>query len=92
MAVNGSVEHTLAYDYAILGDGAVPRDTAEATMMPTLVMSGEKSFDFMQDAAQQLAKFMPRAQWMMLKDQDHQVSPEVPAPVLTSFFKNHSSK
>jgi hypothetical protein len=30
---------------------------------------------------------MPNAQWKILKDQTHQPSPEVLAPVLLRFFK-----
>jgi pimeloyl-ACP methyl ester carboxylesterase len=54
--------------------------------MPALVMNGEKSFDFMSKAAKKLSEVMPNAQWKTLKDQTHNPSPEVIAPVLTEFF------
>ncbi len=44
------VEHTLAYDYAILGEGEVPFDIAKAATMPTLVMDVGKSEAFMHQA------------------------------------------
>jgi pimeloyl-ACP methyl ester carboxylesterase len=86
-----SVEHTLAYDYVVLGDGAIPVEIAKTVKIPVLVMNGDKSFDFMRDTAENLSKVMPNAQWKILKDQTHQVSPEVVAPVLRAFFnkENH---
>jgi pimeloyl-ACP methyl ester carboxylesterase len=90
-----SVEHTLAYDYAILDDGAIPVDAARKAMMPALVMNGEKSFEFMSEAAKKLSGIMPNAQWKTLKGQTHQASPEIIAPVLAEFFgqkKNEMSE
>ena len=81
------VEHTLAYDYTILHDGTVPVDAAKKATMPALVMSGEKSFDFMSNAAKNLTNIMPNAQWKTLKGQTHQPSPEIMVPVLMDFFK-----
>ncbi len=81
------VEHTLAYDYAVLDDGAIPMDAAKKATMQTLVMNGEKSFGFMSEVAKNLAGVMPNAQWKTLKDQAHQASPEILAPVLKEFFK-----
>jgi pimeloyl-ACP methyl ester carboxylesterase len=82
-----SVEHTLIYDFAVLDDGAIPVDTAKKATMPALVMNGEKSFDFMSETAKNLSKIMPNAQWKTLKDQTHQPSPEIIAPVLAGFFR-----
>jgi pimeloyl-ACP methyl ester carboxylesterase len=56
--------------------------------MPALVMSGEKSFDFMANAAKNLANVMPNAQGKTLKGQTHQPSPEMIVPVLREFFRN----
>lgn len=81
------VEHTLAYDYAILNDGAIPADAVKKATMPTLVMNGDKSFDFMSKIAKNLSGVMPNARWQELKDQKHQASPEIIAPVLHEFFK-----
>jgi pimeloyl-ACP methyl ester carboxylesterase len=81
------VEHTLAYDYAILNDGAIPADAVKKATMPTLVMNGDKSFDVMSKIAKNLADLMPNGQWKELKDQKHQASPEILAPALNEFFK-----
>lgn len=80
------VEQTLAYDYAVVGDGTVPLALARKTMMPALVMDGEKSMPFMHEAAETLGKAMPQALRKTLKDQTHAVSTSVLAPVLKEFF------
>jgi pimeloyl-ACP methyl ester carboxylesterase len=87
-----NVEHTLAYDYAVLNDGAIPVDAAKGATMPALVMYGEKSFDFMKDVAKNLSKTMPNAEWKALKDQAHQPSPKIIVPVLAEFFKEHKNE
>src|SRR5215472_16945711 len=83
-----SVEHTLAYEYTLLGDGTVPLALARKTMMPALVMDGEKSMPFMHEAAETLGKAMPQALRKTLKDQTHSVSAPVLAPVLKAFFRS----
>jgi len=82
------VEHTLAYDYAVLGDATVPLALARKAMMPALVMDGEKSMPFMHEAVETLGKAMPQAVRKTLKDQTHSVSAEVLAPVLKAFFQS----
>jgi pimeloyl-ACP methyl ester carboxylesterase len=82
-----NVEHTLAYDYAILDDGAVPVDAAKQATMPVLVMNGEKSLPLMSEAANNLSRNLPNAQRKILNGQTHQASPEILAPVLKEFFK-----
>jgi pimeloyl-ACP methyl ester carboxylesterase len=82
------VGHTLAYDFAVLDDGTVPLDAAKKVSIPTLVMDGEKSFDFMHDAADTLGKTIPQSQRKTLQNQTHDVSPEALAPVLKEFFNS----
>jgi pimeloyl-ACP methyl ester carboxylesterase len=86
-----SVEHTLAYDFAVLNDGAIPVNAAKKATMPALVMNGEKSLDFMSEAAKNLTGMMPNAQWKTLKGQTHQPSPEIIGPVLAGFFRQHEN-
>lgn len=80
------VGHTLAYEFAILDDGVIPLDVAKSVSVPTLVLSGAKSFDFMHTAADTLAKVIPQAQRKTLEGQTHDVAPEALAPVLKEFF------
>jgi pimeloyl-ACP methyl ester carboxylesterase len=83
-----TLAHTLAYDYAVVGEEGVPTARAAKVTVPTLVMNGGKSYDFMLDVAQTLSSVIPQAHLRTLEGQDHNVSPEVLAPVLTQFFNN----
>ena len=81
------IDFTLAYDFEVLGDGTVPTDIAKAIAVPTLVMDGEKSMDFMHATAEQIAKLVPGAQRKTLAGQTHQASAEAVAPALIDFLR-----
>lgn len=82
-----AVAPTLAYDAAALGEeAAVPSARAAQLALPTLVMSGEASFEFMQSSAQALAAAMPNAQHLVLAGQTHEVEAAALAPVLKDFL------
>ena len=80
------IGHTLVYDFEILGSGTVPIAVAKTIAMPTQVLDGEKSYDFMHSTADTLAKNIPDAQRKTLKDQTHQISAEALSPALSDFF------
>ncbi|HEY5823202.1 MAG TPA: alpha/beta hydrolase [Cyclobacteriaceae bacterium] len=84
------IGHTLVYDFEILGDGTVPVDVAKNINIPTLIMDGEKSFDFMHATADTVGKIIPGAVRKTIKDQTHELAPEAVAPVLLNFFGNAS--
>jgi pimeloyl-ACP methyl ester carboxylesterase len=75
------IDFTLAYDYEVLGNGAVPEDTARAVSVPALVMNGGKSMGFMGPTADRLAALMPRSQRKTLAGQTHQVDADATAPM-----------
>jgi pimeloyl-ACP methyl ester carboxylesterase len=79
------IDFTLAYDFAVLGNGAVP-DTVERISAPTLVMNGEKSMPFIQPTADRLGKSIPNSRRKTLPGQTHQAAPEAVAPLLIEFF------
>ena len=81
------LEPTLAYDYAVLGDGVVPRDLARTVAVPVLVLDGQKSMDFMHGTADLLAAQLAHSERRTLPGQTHQVDPGALAPVLAAFFK-----
>lgn len=85
---NGMVRigNTLVYDFEVLGDGTVPKDIAKNITIPTLVMNGEKSFDFMAGTADAVGKSIPGAMRKTIKGQMHNPSPEAVVPVLLEFF------
>jgi pimeloyl-ACP methyl ester carboxylesterase len=87
-AVMEAVAPTLAYDNAVMGDGALPVPEARAATMPALVLDGDASFDFMQATSDALAKLMPNARRQTLAGQMHQPSPQTLAPVLCDFFSS----
>jgi pimeloyl-ACP methyl ester carboxylesterase len=81
------IDFTLAYDYEVLGDGAVPQAIAKSIAVPTLVLDGEKTMEFMHATANQVAKLIRGAQRKTLPGQTHQAAPDVAAPVLIEFFE-----
>jgi pimeloyl-ACP methyl ester carboxylesterase len=91
---NGLVRtgHTLVYDFEILVDGAVPENIAKNIVIPTLVMNGEKSFDFVSATADTVGKLIPGAVRKTLKGQTHDLAPEAVAPVLREFFGTQPSR
>jgi pimeloyl-ACP methyl ester carboxylesterase len=70
-----------------MGDGAVPTERLASIKVPTLVINGGASSEFLQNAAQAAAQALPNAQYRTLEGQTHEVSPEVLAPVLIEFFR-----
>ena len=80
------IDHTLVYDYDVLGDGQVPEGVAKAITVPTLVMNGEKSMDFMHAAAARMASLIPNARHTTIKGQAHGVTADATVPVLVEFF------
>ncbi|HEU5384224.1 MAG TPA: alpha/beta hydrolase [Ktedonobacteraceae bacterium] len=81
-----AVAPTLAYDNAIMGDGAVPTRVISSISVPVLVIDGGASPAFMRTAAEAVAHNLPNAQRRTLAGQTHDVDPDVLAPVLAAFF------
>lgn len=82
------IDFTLDYDYQVLGDGSIPRDVVKAITIPSLVMVGEKSMEFMHTTAGELATLLPNIELKTLKGQMHQPKAAAVAPVLIEFFNN----
>jgi pimeloyl-ACP methyl ester carboxylesterase len=80
-----TIDFTLNYDYAVLGNGSVP-DIVKQITVPTLVMVGEKSAPFMHPTADRIAALAPNAERKTVKGQAHQAAPEVVVPLLIEFF------
>lgn len=81
--------HTIAYDSAVMGDekgGGVPTDLVASIRMPTLVLSGGDSFDFVHEVAHQITELLPDGRHRVIEGQGHNVPAEVLAPVLTPFL------
>jgi len=81
-----SVAPTLAYDAAVMGDGSVPTERAMSVAVPTLVIDGGSSPQWMREAADALAGVVPTSQRLTLEGQTHDVAPDVLSPALQRFF------
>lgn len=76
---------TLIYDITIVGDGSLPIEQIAAVTVPTLVIDGEKSPAWAQNAVQALAEALPKGQHRTLAGQTHNVAPDALAPVVIEF-------
>jgi pimeloyl-ACP methyl ester carboxylesterase len=79
---------TIAYDNAVLEDGEIPTAIGQSVMIPTLILNGDSSPDFMQEAAHTLADVLPNSYSKTLQNQAHGIASEVVAPVLMAFFND----
>lgn len=81
-----SIDHTLAYDYEVLGNGQIPKETVKQISIPTLIMDGEKSLDFMHATADKLASLIPNSQRTTFAGQSHQIDADALVPCLIEFL------
>jgi pimeloyl-ACP methyl ester carboxylesterase len=88
------VAHTLPYDAACMGDtqAGKPLDAEHwgAVGVPTLVLVGGKSPEWMQNGMQSLAGLLPSARLQVLPGQTHMVKPKALAPALKRFLSSAS--
>jgi alpha-beta hydrolase superfamily lysophospholipase len=85
-AAQEAIAHTLVYDATVMGDYSLPYERAAAVKVPTLVMDGGASFDWIRITARTLAESIPGAEHRTLEGQTHAVDASVLAPVMTEFF------
>lgn len=86
------VAHTLPYDAAVMGDtqAGKPLDAGHwgAVSVPTLVLVGGKSPDWMASGMQSLAELLPSAQRQVLDGQTHMVKAKAVGPALKRFLSS----
>ncbi|WP_157253758.1 alpha/beta fold hydrolase [Nonomuraea typhae] len=82
-----ALAHTLLYDYACLGDDLVPTASAARIRVPTLVIGGGDSPEWMVEVGLRVAEAVPRGRHVVLKGQGHVAAPEVLAPVVAEFLR-----
>jgi pimeloyl-ACP methyl ester carboxylesterase len=80
-----AVAPTLAYDAAVMGDSTVAV-LDNAIKVPTLVLDGSETGDWTRQMAEALSPLLAHPERRTLQGQDHNVAPEVLAPVLREFF------
>jgi pimeloyl-ACP methyl ester carboxylesterase len=81
-----SVAPTLAYDFAVVGEGGIPVEGAARVAIPTLILYGKNSFPFMAIVAEMLHNAIPNSHLEALEGQDHNPHTAVLAPILEKFF------
>jgi pimeloyl-ACP methyl ester carboxylesterase len=81
-----SVAHTMPYDMALMGDGALLSERAPTIAVPTLVLDGGASEPWGRRSADAVAAAVPGAERATLEGQTHEVASEPLAPVLAEFF------
>jgi len=81
-----ALAHTLAYDATVMGDYSLPEKTAASVKVPTLVITGGATFDWLRTSNQAFAKLLPNGRNEIIEGQSHDVAPEALAPVLENFF------
>jgi pimeloyl-ACP methyl ester carboxylesterase len=82
-----ALAHTLVYDATIMDDYAPPTELAASVAIPTLVLTGGASMPFMHGTAAVLVEALPNGRHQLLEGQEHNVSADALAPVLTEFFR-----
>jgi pimeloyl-ACP methyl ester carboxylesterase len=80
-----ALAHTLPYDLALTGDQGIPA-WLSSIVAPALVLGGGTSVDWFHRTVAETAAAIPGARLVMVEGYDHQIPPEVIAPVLTDFF------
>jgi pimeloyl-ACP methyl ester carboxylesterase len=85
-AAQEALAHTLAYDATIMGDYSLPTERVASVTIPTLVIDGGASFEWMGETAQAIVDLLPNGQRRTLEGQTHDVAAEAIAPVLEEFF------
>jgi pimeloyl-ACP methyl ester carboxylesterase len=83
--------HTVSYDGRVMLRGSMhgeplPAEWRDAVTVPTLVMSGGNSPEWLANTARALVSLLPDVSYRTLEGQDHAASPEAVAPVLAEFM------
>ncbi len=81
-----AIAHTLVYDALITGDSSLPKELIGSVVTPTLVVAGDASPPFLQNAARAVADALPYGKHHLLSGQTHDIVPEVTAPIIEAFF------
>jgi pimeloyl-ACP methyl ester carboxylesterase len=81
-----ALAHTLAYDAEIMGDYVLPVDRVAKIGVPTIVLTGGESFDFMDETAEAIVAALPDGQHRTIEGASHDVDADKLGPVLAEFF------
>lgn len=82
------VAPTLIYDATIMGDCNIPAGAFSLINQPVLIVDGENSPNYWHKAMLSLKEVLPNCSLRTLKGQDHNVSPDVLAPIMMDFYNS----
>ncbi|HSD23821.1 MAG TPA: alpha/beta hydrolase [Solirubrobacterales bacterium] len=85
------VAHTIAYDGRVMlrgsmNGGPLPSEWRDSVTVPTLVMDGGNSSEWLHSAARALVGLLPDVRYRTLEGQDHAAGPDAIAPQLEEFL------
>ena len=83
--------HTVSYDGRVMLRGSMhgqplPAEWRDSVTVPTLVMAGGSSPDWLHNSCRSLVTLLPDVCYRTLEGQDHAASPEAIAPALEDFL------
>jgi pimeloyl-ACP methyl ester carboxylesterase len=86
------VAHTVSYDGRVMlrgsmNGGPLPAEWRDSVTVPTLVMDGGNSPDWIRNTSRALMQLLPDVSYRTLEGQDHAASAEALAPVLERFLR-----
>ena len=91
----GDSSDTEPYDVAVMGDtvkgGPLSAKEWESVSVPTLAIDGSRSPAVSRQVVDAVVAVLPNAQRRTLEGQSHDVSMDMLAPVLETFFQDQSS-
>jgi pimeloyl-ACP methyl ester carboxylesterase len=87
-----AIAHTLPYDCEIVEDNQrgkpLPAGSWSSVSVPTLVIDGGKSPEWIRNANRAIANVLPNARYRTLEGQTHMVKAKAHTPTLVEFFKS----
>lgn len=77
---------SLPHDTAVMEGYGFPTEVARSIRVPTIVMSGDKTFKQLKEPVRLARETIPGARFASLPGQSHDAAAEIVAPVLIDFF------
>lgn len=81
-----AIAHTLVYDAELTADLSLPVELAASVTVPTLVIDGGETWEFLRSAAGALADALPNGRRCTLAGQTHDINPQATAAAISEFL------
>jgi pimeloyl-ACP methyl ester carboxylesterase len=83
---------SLPHDTAVMEGYGFPTEVARSIRVPTIVMSGDKTFKQLKEPVRLARETIPGARFASLPGQSHDAAAELVAPVLIDFFSGERAR